>query len=353
MVETMCDGDALNRLVEGTEMASMISQAAPSQREGVRASLNLVADALRLLKTRKEATTTWTAREWATKRQGWIFLTSTPELRAPLQPLLSVWLDLLVLRLMNTESGPQRRVWFVFDELGSLQKLPQLSTALTESRKSNNPVVIGVQGKSQVETLYGHLAEAMLSQPWTKIFLKTSEPRAAKWVSDAIGEQDREWLRESRTSGMHRGQQGRDSRTYLVAKKTIPLVLPAEISGVAELHGYLKNGNDVVEMSFPKLGDAVSLQNDLGALTFRPIDDDDRPGRGNEIEIGFILARSGDLGRTAVGLIVWSERNLTFNFRKSPEGAISVESSDLKNCHVLAIAMRRRRPTRRLADSPR
>jgi type IV secretory pathway TraG/TraD family ATPase VirD4 len=253
MIETMCDGEALNRLVEGTEMASMISQAAPSQREGVRASLNLVADALRLLKTKEETTTTWTARDWATKRQGWIFLTSTPELRAPLQPLLSVWLDLLVLRLMNTESGPQRRVWFVFDELGSLQKLPQLSTALTESRKSNNPVVIGVQGKSQVEALYGHLAEAMLSQPWTKIFLKTSEPRAAKWVSDAIGEQDREWLRESRTSGMHWGQQQRDSRTYLVEKKTIPLVLPAEISGLAELHGYLKNGNDVVEMSFPYL----------------------------------------------------------------------------------------------------
>ena len=66
----MCDGEALNRMVEGTEMASMISQAAPSQREGVRASLNLVADALRLLKTKDEAKTTWTAREWATKRHG-------------------------------------------------------------------------------------------------------------------------------------------------------------------------------------------------------------------------------------------------------------------------------------------
>jgi hypothetical protein len=142
MVETMCDGDALNRLVEGTEMASMISQAAPSQREGVRASLNLVADALRLLKTKEEATTSWTAREWATKRTGWIFLTSTPELRAPLQPLLSVWLDLLVLRLMNTESGPQRRVWFVFDELGSLQKLPQLSTALTDIRNNYSSLTI-------------------------------------------------------------------------------------------------------------------------------------------------------------------------------------------------------------------
>jgi hypothetical protein len=85
-----------------------------------------------------------------------------------------------------------------------------------------------------------------------------------------------------------------------------------------------------------KLGDAVSLQNNFGGLTVRPFDVDDRPRRGNEIEIGFILARSGDLGGTPVGLIVWSEKNLNFNFSKSSEGSIFVESRDLKNCHVLA-----------------
>ena len=255
MVAMMCDGEALNRMVEGTELASMISQAAPSQREGVRASLNLVADALRLLKTKSEAKTTWTAREWAAKRRGWIFLTSTPELRAALQPLLSLWLDILVLRLMNQEGGQSRPVWFVLDELASLQKLPQLATALTENRKSNNPVVIGIQGKAQMETIYGHMAEAMLSQPWTKILLKTSEPRAAKWVSDAIGEQDREWLRESRTTpqGWAGQRAGRETKTYVVEKRTAPLVLPAEIGGLPALHRYLKNGNDVVQMSFPYL----------------------------------------------------------------------------------------------------
>jgi hypothetical protein len=85
-----------------------------------------------------------------------------------------------------------------------------------------------------------------------------------------------------------------------------------------------------------KLGGAVSLQNNFGGLTVQPFDDDDRPRRGKEIEIGFVLARSGDLGGTPVGLIIWSERNLNFNFSKSSEGAISVESSDLKSCHVLA-----------------
>jgi type IV secretory pathway TraG/TraD family ATPase VirD4 len=94
----------------------------------------------------------------------------------------------------------------------------------------------------------------MLSQPWTKIFLKTSEPRAAKWISDAIGEQDREWLRESRTSGAFFTSAGsRETKTYAVEKRTIPLILPAEISGLPALCGYLKNGNDVVPMRFPYL----------------------------------------------------------------------------------------------------
>lgn len=84
-----------------------------------------------------------------------------------------------------------------------------------------------------------------------------------------------------------------------------------------------------------RLGEAISLPNDFGGLIFRPFDEDDRPRRGKEIEIGFILARSGDLGGTPVGLIVWSGRNLNFTFRKTPEGAISVESSDLRSCHIL------------------
>ena len=86
--------------------------------------------------------------------------------------------------------------------LASLNKLPQLHTAVTENRKYGNPVVMGIQGRSQMEKRYGQDAEAMLSQPATKIFLKTSEPRAAKWISEAIGEIEVERLKESRSMGL-------------------------------------------------------------------------------------------------------------------------------------------------------
>ncbi len=60
-------------------------------------------------------------------------------------------------------------------------------------------MVLGFQGRSQLEKRYGQDAEAMLSQPATKIFFKTSEPRAAKWISETLGEIEVERLKESRT----------------------------------------------------------------------------------------------------------------------------------------------------------
>ena len=163
-----------------------------------------------------------------------------------MRPLVSLWLDLLVLRLMNDDTA-RRKTWFVLDELASLQHLPQLKTAVTENRKSNNPMVLGFQGKAQVEALYGHVAEAMLSQPATKIFLKTSEPHASEWISKAIGEVEVERFRESRTKGVF--PRGRESEQRDITRE--PLVMASEVAGLDPLHGYLKHGNLVVQMRFP------------------------------------------------------------------------------------------------------
>ena len=73
------------------------------------------------------------------QQSGWLFLTSTPRFRERLLPLMSLWLDTLVLRLMNQGDPAMRHAWFVLDELASLQRLPQLHTALTENRKSEIP----------------------------------------------------------------------------------------------------------------------------------------------------------------------------------------------------------------------
>jgi type IV secretory pathway TraG/TraD family ATPase VirD4 len=244
----MSHPEEIDSRVKGTEYETIIDSQSPPQRNGVLGSLNMVADALKLLPTEKNTTQSWSALEWAKERRGWLFLTSTPETRKRLLPLTSLWLDTLVLRLMNQGHANTRSVWLILDELASLQKLPQLHTAVTENRKSNNPVVLGFQGRSQLETRYGHEAEAMLSQPATKIFLRTSEPRAAKWISETIGEIEIERLRESRSTA-HNPKYS-TSKSFNLDRQVEPLVMASEITGLDPLNGFLKNGNLVVRMSF-------------------------------------------------------------------------------------------------------
>jgi len=111
--------------------------------------------------------------------------------------------------------------------------------------------VIGFQGRSQLEVRYGHEAEAMLSQPAIKLFLHTSEPRAAKWISDTIGEVEIERLQE--TISHDQFPRARRSKSYHTERRVEPLVLPSEISGLPRLHAYVKVDNLVVPFSFPYL----------------------------------------------------------------------------------------------------
>jgi hypothetical protein len=263
LVRWMSDPDEIDRRVRGTEYWMLIDPKAPQQRTGVLGSLNMSADSFRLLPKQDETTSVWTATKWAETRRGWIFITSRPTMREALRPLISLWIDTLVLRLLNEPMPDQKPVWFVIDELASLQRLPQLHTAITENRKSQNPVILGFQGRSQMQARYGEDAEAMLSQPATKIFLRTTEPRAAKWVSEAIGEIEIERLRETHYEGSRAG------RNFSLDRQTEPLVLPSEVSGLDDLHGFLKYGNHVARFSFP----FIALEEKSPGFDERKMDD--------------------------------------------------------------------------------
>jgi type IV secretory pathway TraG/TraD family ATPase VirD4 len=244
LVKWMSDPAEIDRRIKGSEYWMLIDPKAPQQRTGVLGSLNMSADSFRLLPKEDETSSAWTATQWAESRRGWIFITSRPTMREALRPLISLWIDTLVLRLLNEPMPDQKPVWFVIDELASLQKLPQLHTAITENRKSKNPLVLGFQGKAQLEVIYGHLAEVMLSQPATKIFMKTAEPKAAEWISEAIGKVEIERLKETKFDG------SRSGKNFTVERQIEPLVMGSEITGLDDRHAYLKLGNAVARFAF-------------------------------------------------------------------------------------------------------
>ncbi len=236
----------IDRRLAGTELATMIDASAPSQRAGVLASLSMVGEAFQLIPDRADTKGTWSAYEWARHRKGWLFLTSTPQTLDRLRPLISVWFDLLLMRLL----GGGLSVWLILDELATLNKLPKLAEALAMARKPNVRLVLGLQGRAQLEARYSTESEAMLSQPATKIFLRTSEPRAAEWISKALGEIEFERLRESvNQDKLHVGFK-RKSHNFSLDRQVKPLALPSEIMGLTNLTGYLKSENHIVRIQF-------------------------------------------------------------------------------------------------------
>jgi hypothetical protein len=84
----------------------------------------------------------------------------------------------------------------------------------------------------------------MLSQPATKIFMRTGEPKAAEWISESIGKVEIERLRETKFDGSRAG------KNFTVDRQVEPLVMPSEIAGLEDRHAYLKLGNNVARFVF-------------------------------------------------------------------------------------------------------
>jgi hypothetical protein len=61
-----------HRRVRRTEMEAMIDPHAAAQRNGMPGSLNMVADAFKLLPSKRgEPQESWSTARWARKRKGW------------------------------------------------------------------------------------------------------------------------------------------------------------------------------------------------------------------------------------------------------------------------------------------
>jgi type IV secretory pathway TraG/TraD family ATPase VirD4 len=269
----MAHPEEIDKRVKGTEHAHTLTANAAPQRAGILGSLNEAGKPLRMMPANPGDRRIWTVREWAKERRGWIFITSTPDTIDALRPLQSLWLDMLILKLQAADrKAGQGRVWMILDELASLNALPQLHSALTKQRKSDNPIVLGFQGMSQLDATYGKKAETILSQAYTNIVLRTREPRAAKHLSDLIGKAQLERVRESRPAHWF----GRRQHSYSTERVMDPVVMESEIQGLDDLTGYFVQQDKVVAISFhprPKRRQAPGLiERVIPALEYRPPD---------------------------------------------------------------------------------
>lgn len=251
LVACLGSADSIDRIVADTEHAHLIPRNAHGQRAGVLGVLSDLGETLRLLPEEADCEGQISLTDWAAKRTGWIFVTSTVDSREALRPLQAVFINLLMKRLMSVspEWGRRHPCWLIVDEVHSLHRLPALYEAETEGRKYGLKLVQGTQGKAQYEEYYQSLAKTMLAAPRLKLFFRCGEPESARWISDAIGEVEIEKPKIGTTASVE--DKGRDSLNYSTVTEHKPVVSKEEIMSLADMHGYWKYHDVVVPFRLP------------------------------------------------------------------------------------------------------
>jgi type IV conjugative transfer system coupling protein TraD len=173
---------------------------------------------------------------------GWLFITARSDQRQTLKPLLSAWVDIAINALMVLPEDYNRRLWFIIDELASLQRLPSLQMGLAEGRKYGGCFLIGFQSKPQLEEIYGRqAAESMLDLFNTKVFFRCTEPSTQAWISKVLGDKEET---ESQTSISYGANSMRDGVSLSQQTRQKPIVMPTELSQLKDLECYIKLPGD-------------------------------------------------------------------------------------------------------------
>ncbi|WP_420607568.1 type IV secretion system DNA-binding domain-containing protein [Novosphingopyxis sp.] len=164
------------------------------------------------------------------KRSGpkpWIFVPRKEDYFEASKPLLACWLECAASAVLGLTPSPDRRIWFILDELADLPRVENMARLLPEGRKFGAAVVLTFQALGQMRHRYGpQIAESMLGCCNTKLFLQTIDSETRLWASQTIG--DCEVEIHTMTDALADGDD-KPRTTLSKIRRTRPAILESEL----------------------------------------------------------------------------------------------------------------------------
>lgn len=234
--------EQLKERLQGTSSARTFAEDADRATGSVLFMLAKAADLIQFLRAEDSGGKPFAFRDFIhglDKRSGakpWIFVPRKEDYFEASKPLLACWLECAASAVLGLPPSPDRRIWFVLDELADLPRVDNLARLLPEGRKFGAAVVLTFQALGQMQNRYGpQIAESMLGCCNTKLFLQTIDAETRQWASDAIGSQEVEI--QTMTDALADGDN--DPRTTLGRiRRERPAVLESELR-LPAYQGYL------------------------------------------------------------------------------------------------------------------
>lgn len=181
--------------------------------------------------------------DWVSNIDGegqgkWLFLLSPPDHRDIMKPLVTIWMDIIINKIMSLGENQQRRVWVVVDELAALKKLPSIPIAAAEGRKYGICLLAGVQSAYQLYQIYGqNTGLTMFDQFNTKFVFRTQENNFANYICKNFGEVE---YKESSENYSYSASEMRDSVNVSMQEKRKPLVAISDLATLADCEAFVK-----------------------------------------------------------------------------------------------------------------
>lgn len=228
----------VHKLMEGTVADPLTAPEAARMAESIRAVFNANAKALRMLPTTGMP---FSVRRWVAggSAPGAILFVSSRYVDMPIASrLLTVWMDTAMTTLMAGPRSSDCRLWFLFDELGALHRLPAIEKGLQTARNYGGAIVAGVHAYAKLKETYGdNMAMTLAALARTKLVLATADRESATWCSDFIGHRQYQKMEEGFSYGYNNA---RDAVSLTPRRQIEPLLLPDQLMNLPSLQGYLK-----------------------------------------------------------------------------------------------------------------
>lgn len=179
---------------------------------------------------------------WLEDDKGsFIFVTNYSDVKDTLRPVLSLFIDLLGRKLLSLKEDYNRRVFFILDEFGTLQRLSTIVQLLTLSRSKGGSTWIGIQDIGQLDRIYTkELRESIVNACGSNLIFSVADPDTAKFLSDKIGDREFSEMEETHSMGV---EDNRDGISLVRRRRTEKLILPSEIQNLKDLNCFLKIPN--------------------------------------------------------------------------------------------------------------
>lgn len=180
--------------------------------------------------------------EWLNNPNArFLFLPNNVMQKDSLSGIFSLFFNIICNEILSMRDDSAYRIFLLMDEFGTLKKMDSIKDLLTLGRSKGVSCWLGIQEKSQIDSVYGQdISKTLINQCNIKFVFRLNESDTMEYFSKNIGENETESMETSYSAGV---EDNKDGENYRRVMKKERLVLPAELAQLPDLKYYLKLPN--------------------------------------------------------------------------------------------------------------